>query len=29
MVDDEEVFYLRSRGLDETDARNLLIMLCR
>jgi len=24
-LDDEEVFYLRSRGLDETDARNLLI----
>ena len=24
-LDDEEVFYLQSRGLDETDARNLLI----
>jgi Fe-S cluster assembly protein SufD len=24
-LEDEEVFYLRSRGLDETDARNLLI----
>lgn len=24
-LDDEEVFYLRSRGLDEADARNLLI----
>ena len=24
-LEDDEVFYLRSRGLDETDARNLLI----